>query len=287
MGNIIVSIGEVVWDVFSDKTVLGGAPVNVAYHLKSLGQDVLPISRVGDDALGKETKQKVKSLGLPLAGIQEDMELATGRVNVTVGENNEPSFDIVAPSSWDNIELDLALEAIGDSSFQMVFGTLGQRDPRSRATIRALWSKASFRFYDVNLRPPFTTRELVEESLAVADLVKVNEHELAQLAEWAEIAFTDEKKAALKLMNRYNCSALVVTEGALGAWVATEDEIFSHQGFPTKVADTVGAGDAFFAALIEGILQKRPWQESLERANRRGSFVASQHGATPLVPEEL
>ncbi len=285
MAEIIVSIGEVVWDIFPDQTVLGGAPVNVAYHLQLLGHSVLPISRVGNDELGNETKQKVAELGLPLTGIQVDPQLATGRVNVSFGDNNEPSFDIVAPSSWDSIDLDHAREAIGNVTFQMVFGTLGQRDSRSRATIRALWDMASFRFYDVNLRPPFTTRELVEDSLAVADVVKVNEHELAQLAAWAEIEFSDEKKAALELMNLYNCSAFLVTEGAAGAWLATEEGIFSHPGFPTKVADTVGAGDAFFAAFIDCFIKKKTWQECLENANKRGSYVASQQGATPEFDE--
>ncbi len=281
MENLIVAIGEVVWDVFPDKTVLGGAPVNVAYHLRKIGQDVLPISRVGQDELGDETREKIRNLGLPLAGIQRDVNLPTGRVNVTFDEHNEPSFDIVAPASWDNLDLNQALESIGEVPFQMVFGTLGQRDQRSRTAIRALWSKASFRFYDVNLRPPFTTRELVEESLAAADLVKVNEHELAELSKWAKIDFSDKKRAAFTLMSRYNCAAFVVTEGGSGAWLASEDGIFSHPGFSTEIADTVGAGDAFFAAFIHGFIKKRSWLECLEQANQRGSYVASRHGATP------
>ena len=284
---MIVSIGEVVWDIFQDKIVLGGAPVNVAYHLHTLGFPVLPISRVGRDELGVQTVDKLTALGVPLNGIQQDHALPTGRVNVTMDERNEPRFDIVAPAAWDNLDLKQALAAIGDNSFAMVFGTLGQRDARSLATIRALWAKASFRYYDVNLRPPFTTWELVRESLTAADLVKVNEHELGQLAAWSEIDFSDQKKAAQELRNRYNCSALVVTEGAAGAWLAAGDGIFSHPGFSVQVADTVGSGDAFFATLIAGINNKLPWQECLENANRRGSYVASQHGATPAMPADF
>lgn len=283
---MIVTIGEVVWDVFPEKTVLGGAPVNVAYHLGCMGHEVLPISRVGRDDLGKETLEKLSVLGMPLAGMQWDDSLPTGRVNVTLGSDNEPAFDIVAPAAWDNLELDRAIAVVGSTPFSLVYGTLGQRDPRSRATIRALWEKASFRFYDVNLRPPFTSKDLVLDSLQAADLVKVNGQELLQLAAWAKIDDVDQKMAAQTLLGRYNCSAFVVTEGEAGAWLATAEKVYSHPGFQATVADTVGAGDAFFAALIAGIIQKDSWPECLEEANRRGSYVASQHGATPPMPKE-
>lgn len=282
---MIVSIGEVVWDIFDHRRVLGGAPVNVAYHLHCLRMDVKVISRVGRDALADATLERLASLGLPLEGVQRDDTLPTGRVNVTVDERNEPHFDIVAPAAWDNIALDEAVKLVGDEPFSLVFGTLAQRDSRSRAAIRALWEKASSRFYDVNLRPPFTTRELVLDSLAKANVVKVNGDELAVIAGWAGVGETDPPTVARTLVKNLDLSALAVTEGASGAWVVTGDDFFEDGGSPVTVADTVGAGDAFFAALIEGYASGCSWPETLARANQRGGYVASQHGATPPMPE--
>ncbi|MCK5228642.1 MAG: carbohydrate kinase [Desulfobulbaceae bacterium] len=283
---MIISIGEVVWDMFPDRRVLGGAPVNVAYHLHSLGVDVKVITRIGTDKLGKTTTAQLNDLGLPLKGIQKDGELPTGKVNVTVDEYNEPHFDIVAPAAWDNIDTKDALGLVGDEPFQMVFGTLAQRDPRSRNAIRTLWDKASMRFYDVNLRPPFTTPELVLESLRAADLVKMNGEELVQIGKYADLETRDKKACATELLKAFNISVMAVTEGAEGAWLVTPDNYFEHPGTVVKVADTVGAGDAFFATLIQGYINNRPWHDCLARANQRGAYVASMPGATPPMPEK-
>ncbi len=285
---MIVSIGEIVWDIFAEKQVLGGAPVNVAYHLRCLGiADIRVITKVGVDALGETTVDQLKSLGLPLEGVQKDSQLPTGRVKVMVDKHNEPHFEIVAPAAWDNIELDKALAVIGDRPFSMVFGTLAQRDERSRQTIQALWEKAEARFYDVNLRPPFTTRELVMTSLKAADLVKMNGEELTTIANWAGIDEMDRKEAARTLLRQYDIKAAAVTEGRGGAWMMAGDEYYSHPGYSVTVADTVGAGDAFFAALIEGYVTGSGWSDSLARANKRGGYVASQKGATPPMPDQI
>ncbi|MEA2083820.1 MAG: carbohydrate kinase [Thermodesulfobacteriota bacterium] len=281
---MIISIGEVVWDMFPDRQVLGGAPVNVAYHLRSLGVDVKVITRIGTDKLGEATITQLAGLGLPLEGIQKDGQLPTGRVNVTVDEHNEPHFDIVAPAAWDNIDTEDALSLAGEEPFQIVFGTLAQRNERSRNAIRALRNKASMRFYDVNLRPPFTTPELVLKSLKAADLVKMNHEELVQIAGWANVETKDKKSCAGELLKAFNISVITVTEGASGAWLVTPDNYFEHPGTVVKVADTVGAGDAFFATLIQGYINNRPWPDCLARANQRGAYVASMPGATPPMP---
>lgn len=284
---MIVSIGEVVWDIFADKQVLGGAPVNVAYHLSRLGVAVKVITKVGEDALAATTVDRLKSLGLPLEGVQRDAQLPTGRVNVTVDKHDEPHFEIVAPAAWDNIATDEALAVIGETPFSMVFGTLAQRDERTRRTIHALWEKAESRFYDVNLRPPFTTRELVLDSLKAADLVKMNGEELTTIAGWAGIDEKDRKEAASVLLRQYDVKVVAVTEGKGGAWLMAGDKYYSHPGYSVTVADTVGAGDAFFAALIEGFVSGSDWSDCLVRANRRGSYVASQKGATPPMPDQI
>jgi fructokinase len=276
----IVSIGEVVWDIFPNGRVLGGAPLNVAYHLSCLGLTVTAVSRVGDDELGRSTKEHIKKLGLSVDGIQKDGALPTGQVQVTVGADNEPHFDIVAPAAWDNIAQE-PLADLPDGGFSLVFGTLGQRDSRSRQTIRSLWPRAAYRFYDVNLRPPFTTRELVAESMNAADMVKVNVEELLTMGQWFGITATDKIEIAKELSMSYSLDTVVVTEGADGAWLLAGGDIYTAPAEPVQVADTVGAGDAFFATLIAGYLSKTPWQECLKTANKRGAYVASKNGATP------
>lgn len=279
---MILSIGEVVWDIFDNHEVLGGAPLNVAYQLVSLGLNAKMISRVGADPLGRKSLKAIAALGLETAWIQIDERLPTGRVNISVDRHNEPHFDIVSPAAWDAIDTGTVRQlAANQAPYMLVYGTLGQRATESRDAIRTLWAKAERRFYDVNLRPPDTTPELVAESLTAADLVKMNGDELARLAEWFTGRRHDKKQAARDLLTRFGLQVLAVTEGAAGAWLVTADQYFEHPGFTINVADTVGAGDAFFAALIEGFVNRRPWHDCLALANRRGAYVASRAGATP------
>ena len=283
---MIIAIGEVVWDIFPDHEALGGAPVNVAYHLVSLGLPVRAITRIGADELGSKTLEHITAMGLSINGIQRDATYPTGRVDITLDENNEPSFDIVAPAAWDYINRDEAVGLAGDDPFYLVFGTLAQRNRESREAIRALWQKASVRLYDVNLRPPFTNMNLVEESLTVADITKLNSDELKKICAALGIYYADAKGMAEELKKRFSIQTIVVTEGEAGAWLIGPDGFFEHPGFTVAAADPVGAGDAFFAALIQGIINQTPWPECLARANQRGAYVASRPGATPVMPEE-
>lgn len=281
---IIVSVGEVVWDCFPDKKVLGGAPVNVGYHLSSLGHEVLVVSRVGSDELGRTTLSRFQELAINTAGVQVDESLPTGHVNISFDEKNEPCFDIVAPAAWDAIDSTAAFALIGESNFFLVFGTLAQRDQRSRTAIRELLERASYCFYDVNLRPPYTTKELVVDSLGHADMVKVNENELRILGDWCGCAQSDKKKLAEQIIGKFDLDALVVTEGPAGAWIIVGGKYYYADAQPITVADTVGAGDAFFASLIHGKIHKTPWAKCLKEANLRGGYVASRTGATPKMP---
>lgn len=277
---MIISIGEIVWDIFGDKRVLGGAPLNVAYHLSKLGHDIKLISRVGSDNLASITLAEISDLGLSIEAIQQDDTLPTGQVVVTVGDNNEPSFDIIAPAAWDAISTK-SLKRITNEKYHLIYGTLAQRSEKSREAIRSLWDDADITFYDVNIRPPFTPQETVLQSLAAADVVKLNDNELQKVADWSDIAPGSLEERAQSFFSQYNLLALAVTLGESGAFVVSNNGLYEHPGFPAKVVDTVGAGDAFFAAFIDNVLNKQDWQTCLESANRRGAYVASCQGATP------
>lgn len=287
MKNLIVSFGEIVWDQFENALILGGAPLNVAYHLHAAGWPVRIVSRIGRDELGRETLQRINQLGLPVTSIQEDIDLPTGRVLVSLDEDNEPSFEIAAPAAWDNIQADTVLSQLEGASFHLVFGTLAQRNETSRSTLYRLLEKADTIFYDVNLRPPYTKPELVRASLKAAHVAKVNREELLSLAYW----FLQGRKGlpeeiGRELLISFDLSLLAVTDGERGAWLITRDECVEHSGFQVSVADPVGSGDAFFAALINGYLSGLPLDDCLQQANRQGAWVASQQGATPPYPEK-
>jgi len=281
MGKLIVSFGEVLWDALPRGLFLGGATFNVACHLHQMGRPVRFISRVGDDELGREIRRRMKRLGMADALVQTDPRLATGFVVVTLDEEGSPSFEILHPSAWDAIEATQdAREAVrGGAAF--VFGTLGQRDPRSRATFRTLAADATFRVYDVNLRPPFDDRAIVEESLHLAHVVKMNQDELARITRWLGIV-SGTQEGMRELGVRFELQTMCVTRGAHGAILLHQGELVEHGGFAVRVADAVGSGDAFLAVLLDSLLTADvSAAEMLRRANAAGAHVATQDGATP------
>lgn len=279
--NTIITFGEIVWDQFPDTSVLGGAPLNVTYHLNKQEWPALLVSRTGNDALGRQTLEYIKNLGLDTRCIQQDSTLATGTVTITFNQNNEHDFVITDPAAWDAIDKNEMIAEIKENTFHLVFGTLSQRHETSRQTLKYLWEKATTIFYDVNLRPPFTSMKNVFESLKASNIVKVNNEELLLLGQ----EFSSCKKPveiAQNLLETFNLSMLAVTEGSNGAWLCHKNGITSHPGFPVQVVDTIGSGDAFFAKLITGILEGVPLDECLEKANRLGADIASNKGAIPV-----
>lgn len=287
-GTTIVTIGELVWDIFPDgQRVLGGAPVNAAWNLARLGHEVLLVTRVGDDSLGQAALNRLGALGLPLTGVQQYGELPTGVVQVRLAADGEPRFEIGSPAAWDALAGEPALKLLGENPFVLIFGTLAQRAEASRAAIRQLAAKAALSFYDVNLRPPFTTPELVRESLALAKVVKMNGEELASLAAWhgltgspAASPAASMKEMARNLCAAYDLEALAVTLGADGAWLFLGDgQSLRQPALPVQAADPVGAGDAFLAGLVHGRLAGIPWPETISLAARLGAEAAVRIGA--------
>lgn len=278
----ILCVGEVLWDKLPEGYFIGGAPFNTACHLKQLGIEVVVVSRLGNDELGKNAIHKIKELGLTPEFIQLDSKYNTGIVNVDIVENGDATYEIVEPSAWDFINLNQEMIKASNSCDLIVYGTLAQRNEVSRETIRSLVNSIKTRVYDVNFRPPFIDKGIIEESLKMANIIKMNEDEFVQISKWFNVS-SNLKSGIKELSQKYDCSTICVTKGAEGAIIFREGEIYEHNGFSVKVKDTVGSGDAFLAALVFGIVNKKDNSEIIRNANAIGAFVAMHDGAIPKI----
>lgn len=274
------------WDLLPDGKQLGGAPANFAYITRLLGDDGIPLSRVGHDSLGEEARSALGRLGLSDAFIQRDEQYPTGTVEVEVDAAGQPTFQILKPVAWDFLQWSDELQRLAVSADAVCFGSLAQRSPVSRTTIRSFVRAAraqAVRVFDVNLRQDFYTREIVEESIQHATIVKLNHEELPKITRLSATE-PSELKMARDLLERNNLKLVCVTRGSRGSLLISQQESHEHKGYTVKVADTVGAGDAFTAALVHGYMRGHSLAEINDRANRAGAWVASQSGGMPPVP---
>jgi fructokinase len=280
----IVCFGEVLWDLLPTGKIAGGAPMNVAYHANNFGLKPKMISRVGADDLGRELLAFLAGKNIPTDLIQTDHTFPTGIVKVTLDEKGSPSYEIVQPAAWDYIHpTEEALDAV-EKAAALVFGSLACRTDRTKKTLLQLVEAASIRVFDVNLRPPFFSKELLDELLAKASIVKMNDDELDTIA-GRHGAPGDEVAKMDFLKKHYALNALIVTRGPNGAALLNDAGFFAHSGFPVKVRDTIGSGDAFLGAFLSKTLTRRPPEECLEFACAAGAFVATKQGATPAIGE--
>jgi fructokinase len=285
----IVGIGEVLWDLLPAGAQLGGAPANFACHAGALGADALVISRVGDDARGHEIVKRIEQMGMTSACVQLDTTRPTGTVTVTVDAKGQPQFEIHSDVAWDAIEANTAAQLAVQSADAVCFGSLAQRSTASGAAIQALVAaspSAALRILDVNLRQDYWTRAVLEQSLALANVLKVNDAELPKLAKL--FSLTGDARAQIdQLMDRWQLRVVAYTRGESGSLLRTAHEWAEHPGVPTAVVDTVGAGDAFTAAMTIGLLSGWALDVVNARANQLASFVASCAGATPPIPPSI
>ena len=280
----IACFGEILWDVLPTGKQPGGAPFNVAVHLHQLGLPVRFISRVGDDELGTELVDFVASKGLETNLIQYGKTHLTGVVKANVDDANEVTYKIVQPVAWDYIHFDAEVAAAVATADAFVFGSLAARQAGTRETLYRLLESAKFKVFDVNMRPPHYTREVVKYLLEKADLVKMNHHELAEIMAW----FGPETAPAAAmpwLAQRFDLQAVCVTCGADGALLWTNGQLYRAPGIAVAVQDTIGSGDAFLAALLKGWLTSQPPQDALNFACAAGALVATHQGATPAFGE--
>jgi|SRR5208282_6014261 len=281
--HIIVGLGELLWDLFPAGAQLGGAPANFAYIASLLGDKGIPASRLGQDSLGADATRRLGELGLSAEFIQKDADHRTGTVKVEVDPTGQPRFEIADSVAWDFLEWTPPWQKLAQQADAVCFGSLAQRSEPSRATIRRFLlavGKSAARVFDVNLRQNFYSMEVLAESMKLATIVKLNHAELPKIMSSFELETRGEEASARQLLS-HEVKLVCVTRGNAGSLLVSANEHSEHPGFKIKVADTVGAGDAFTAALVHGYLRGTPLAQINETANRVGAWVASQSGATP------
>lgn len=283
-----VGLGELLWDIFSESRQLGGAPANFAYMTNLLGDEGIVASRVGADELGNQAKSRLEELGLRTEHIQLDAAHRTGTVNVKVDDKGQPTFEIAAPAAWDFFEWTPSWEALAQRADAVCYGSLAQRSPQSRQAIHAFLQSVrpdTTRVFDVNLRQAYYSAQILADSAKKADIIKLNHDELPAVVELLGFRFQDEEPAAEWLLNMLGVKLVCVTRGARGSLLLTEHDKHEFPGIRVAIADTVGAGDAFTAALVYHYLRHTPLPQMNEAANQMGAWVASQVGAMPVRDE--
>lgn len=278
----IICFGEVLWDVLPTGRIAGGAPMNVAYHINQLGMQSKIISSIGDDDLGKELIRFLESKGVSTDLIQTDNTFPTGIVNVMLDSGGYPSYEIVSPVAWDYIRPDDKVKDLVNGSDALVFGSLACRTERNKRTLFEYLEVAPVRVLDVNLRAPFYSQPLIEALLAKADIVKMNDEELALIAGWQN-AGSDEKEQLGVIKNKFGIDVLILTKGKDGAACLDESGYHEQPAFPVKVKDTIGSGDSFFAAFLSKYLRGENIRECLAFAGAVGALVATKAGGTPEI----
>ena len=284
--HTVVGLGELIWDLLPDGKQLGGAPTNFAYICRLLGNTSITASRTGADELGREARVRLNRLGISTDYLQQDEEHPTGTVGVRVDDKGEAHFSVNENSAWDYLEWTAEWKGLAARADAVCFGTLGQRVARARATIKSFLQATGLntvRLFDVNLRHSFFTPELLRDSLALATIVKLNREELSLVASMLELDERGERAIARRLILGFDLDIVAVTRGARGSLLVSAEEVVEHDGFRVAVADTIGAGDAFAAALAHFYLRRAPLKQISEAANRTGAWVATQVGATPQV----
>ncbi len=282
---IITCFGEVLWDVFPTYKKIGGAPLNVALRLQSFDYNTFIISKIGNDGLGEELVEYSKEKGVDTSAIQVDSTLKTGVVNVSLDNNGSASYEIEYPVAWDKIEVTNKSITIVKSSEALIFGSLACRDNVSKDTLLQLLKYAPFKVFDVNLRPPFYSMNLILELMNLSDFIKCNDEELSKICRALHFDSTAIIEQVKFLSQHTDTCQICVTKGKDGAVLFYKNQWYTHSGYPVKVNDTVGAGDSFLAALISKLLQREAPKEALSFATAVGALVASKEGANPALSQ--
>ncbi len=290
MNDIIVGMGEALWDVLPEGKKIGGAPANFAYHVSQFGLPSCVVSAIGDDKLGAEIIENFNAKGLQQ--LIETVPYPTGTVQVEIDQAGIPQYEIKENVAWDNIPYTARLENLAQRTRAVCFGSLAQRSVVSRTTINRFLDAMPHDndplvVFDVNLRQGFYNKDILCNSMKRCNILKINDEELVTVSRMFGYPGIDLQDKCWILLGKYNLKMLILTCGINGSYVFTPGNV-SFQPTPlVEVADTVGAGDSFTAAFISSILKGKTVPEAHKRAVETSAFVCTQQGAMPLLPAEL
>jgi len=282
----MIGLGEVLWDILPSGKVLGGAPANFAYMTNVLGDEGIVASRVGDDELGREAFAVIQRQGLTTSYLQQDDQYPTGTAVVSIDAAGQPNFTIREQVAWDFLQWTTEWKELASRADVVCFGSLAQRSPTSALAIESFLRNAPanvLRIFDVNLRQLFYNKDVLRTSFQHAHIVKLNEQELLQISSLLNLGAGTAKALAKRLLEEYGLRLVCITLGDRGSILVSNDQTVEHTGFRVKVADAVGAGDAFTACMAHHYLRGHSLGEISESANRFASWVATQTGAMPPI----
>ncbi|MBP0903201.1 carbohydrate kinase [Mariniflexile gromovii] len=279
----IACFGEVLWDVLPTNKKIGGAPLNVALRLQSLQNEVTMISSVGNDELGKTLVAYVAENGVNTNYIQQSSAFKTGVVNVTLNDKGSASYDINFPSAWDYISIDEKTIDLVKQVDAFVFGSLVGRNETSKETLYNLLEHAKYKVFDLNLRSPHYTKDILIYLMNNADFIKFNDDELYEVSKYLGSKYNSLEQNLQYIAEKTNTKHVCVTKGSHGAVLLYNGKLYYNSGYLIKVVDTVGAGDSFLASLISQLLNNVNPQEAIDFACAVGALVAQSEGANPKI----
>lgn len=290
MPPTVVGLGEILWDIFDDVAVFGGAPANFACHAAGLGLNAIIKSAVGRDKLGNQALAWLSARPLPVDFVTVDPMHPTGTVHVRVDQSGQPSYQFAPDVAWDHLQCAPADIQLAQQAHAICFGTLAQRSPQSRHAIHQFVDSAhrdSWRILDVNLRANFYDDGVIRESIQRANALKLNNDEWPVVTAALGETLSMDRQGMQQLADRYKLRCIALTRGHLGSLLWLEGQFDQQVPEAVQAVDTVGAGDAFTAALIAGLLKGQSLPKLHQRASRIAAYVCTQRGATPTIPISL
>lgn len=288
--TIVVGMGEALWDVLPEGKKIGGAPANFAYHVSQFGLNSRVVSAVGNDKLGAEILENFKEKNLNC--IIETIPYPTGTVQVELDAEGVPCYEIKEGVAWDNIPYTVTLQELACHTRAICFGSLAQRSVVSRETINRFLDAMPkeenvLKIFDINLRQNFYTKDILCNSFQRCNVLKINDEELVTVSRMFGYPGIDLQDKCWILLAKYNLKMLILTCGVNGSYVFTPGKVSFVETPKVEVADTVGAGDSFTAAFVSAILKGKSVPEAHKLAVDTSAFVCTQHGAMPILPDEL
>lgn len=288
--EVVVGMGEALWDLLPQGKMVGGAPTNFAYHVGQFGLNSCVVSAVGRDDLGREILEHFDRRGLNY--MIEVVDYPTGTVNVTLDDRGIPQYEICEGVAWDNIPFTPELEALARQTVAVCFGSLAQRSERSRLTIRRFLdamprSERSLIVFDINLRQNFFTEAILTDSMNRCNILKINDEELVVVSRMFSLDSGDVEQCCRRLVERFSLKALILTCGVNGSYIFSDQPTSFLPTPRVEVADTVGAGDSFTAAFVASLLKGYSIRKAHEKAVETSAYVCSQPGAMPVLPERI